>query len=178
MEKKFLDTMEIKDFTKKCLNNESIYDYKGSIEIIKYYWSKASNIDDFKKLVFADKRLEDNQGYWELIKEDASLYEKRLREYLKEKADDYFTTESDMGSLSIGNFDFRYNIGNKYGDGINQVYIINKDIHLNCLDFLTTVEGTFKIFDYDCGNWVARQLSGKYAIYREKQTFVFVKWSD
>lgn len=50
MEKKMFDeTTEIKEFTKRCLMNESIYDYKGSIEIIKAYWKKAKKIKNMKE---------------------------------------------------------------------------------------------------------------------------------
>jgi hypothetical protein len=83
MEKQFLETKKIKDFTKRCLNNESIYDYKGSIAIIKDYWNKAKTINEFKDLVLNDKRLKDNQGYWELAKEDIQLYDRLVLEYLK-----------------------------------------------------------------------------------------------
>ena len=177
MEKQFLETKKIKDFTKRCLNNESIYDYKGSIAIIKDYWNKAKTINEFKDLVLNDKRLKDNQGYWELAKEDIQLYDRLVLEYLGSKADKHFTTESDIGSLAVGTSDFKYNIGNLYGDGTNYVYILENNEHLSCLDFLTTIEGDFNIYDYDCGNNIAITLHGKYAIYRGEQVFVFVKWN-
>lgn len=177
MSTQFLDTKEIKDYTKRCLNNEGIYDYEGSIEIIKGYWNKAKTIDEFKNLIFNDKRLENNQGYWELAKENKQLYNKLIFEYLGKKADEYFTTESDIGSLSVGTNDFKYNIGNLYGDGTNYVYILENNENLACLNFLTTIEGNFNIYDYDCGNHVAITLHGRYAIYRAERLFVFAKWN-
>lgn len=177
MKKQFLDTKEIKDFTKRCLNNESIYDFKGSIDIIKEYWNQAKDVDDFKNMVLSDERLENNQGYWELAKENGNLYEEKLTEYLDKNISDRFITESDMGSLAIGTDDFKYYISNLYGDGYNKVYVTNTDKHLECMDFLTSVEGNFNIYNYDCGNSIAITLHGKYAIYRASQVFVFVKWS-
>lgn len=177
MEKNFLDTKEIKDFTKRCLNNESIYDFKGSINIIKEYWNQAKDVDDFKNMVLNDERLENNQGYWQLVKENEELYESKLIEYLDKHISDRFITESDIGSLTVGTNDFKYNIDNLYGDGYNRVYVTNTDKRLNCLDFLTIVEGDFNIYDYDCGNNIAITLHGKYAIYRASQVFVFVKCS-
>ena len=176
MKKIFLDTNEIKEFTNSCLNNESIYDYKGSIDIIKEYWNKAKDIKEFKELVLKDSRLKDNQGYWQLAKESENYYN-ILLEYLTKKANDSFETYSDIGSLSVGTKEFKYNIPNLYGDGTNKVYIIDNNINLNCLDFLTTIEGNFNIYEYDCGNQIAKTLKGRYAIYRGKRVFVFVKWN-
>lgn len=177
MKKQFLETKKIKDFTKKCLNNESIYDYKGSIAIIKDYWDTAKTINEFKDLVLNDERLKDNQGYWELAKEDMQLYDRLVLEYLRKRADKFFTTESDIGSLAVGTSDFKYNIGNLYGDGTNYVYILENNEHLSCLDFLTTIEGDFNIYDYDCGNNIAITLHGKYAVYRAERVFAFVRWN-
>lgn len=175
MKKKFLYTNEIKDFTKRCLNNESMYDFQGSIEIIKEYWNTAKTVSEFKAMILNDKRLENNQGYWELAKEDEDFYYKKLSIYLRDRADENFITTSDIGSLSIGTKDFKYNISNCYGDGINNVFIFNKCTHLECLDFLTTVEGNFNIYDYDCGNSISKTLKGRYGIYRGVKVFVFVK---
>lgn len=177
MSTQFLDTKEIKDYTKRCLNNEGIYDYKGSIEIIKGYWSIAKTIDEFKNLIFRDERLENNQGYWELAKEDKQVWKKLILKYLEKKADEKFTTESDIGSLAVGTNDFKYNISNLYGDGTNYVYIVENNKHIRGLDFLTTIEGNFNIYDYDCGNNIVITLHGRYAIYRAERLFVFVKWN-
>lgn len=174
----FERTKKIKDFTKKCLKNECIYDYKGSIEIINNYWEQAKSVDKFIELVLGDKRLQNNQGYWQLAKENRENYKNLLRKYLGSKTTYHFTTESDIGSLKIGTKDFTYNIPNCFGDGCNDIYIIEDKIDIQCANFLTTIKGRFNIYDYDCGNNVAKELVGEYAIYREERLFIFVKWSD
>lgn len=177
MKKMFLDTRKIKDFTKSCLKNESAYDYKGSVDIVKKYWHKAKNIEEFKKLVLEDERLENNQGYWQLAKESSNYIDLVLK-YLEKHANESFTTISDIGSLTVGNRNFRYNIPNLYGDGTNTIYIFDNKINLECLNFLTTISGKFNIYEYDCGNDVAKKLNGVYAIYRIEKIFAFVKWNN
>ena len=66
--KKFWETDEMKDFTKKCLHNESMYDYKGSVKIIEDYWQESRDVNEFKRKVLDDERLSNNQGYWQLAK--------------------------------------------------------------------------------------------------------------
>lgn len=177
MKTRFLETDKIKEFTKQCLNNESFSDFKGSINIIKGYWEKAQDIEEFKTMIFNDERLNNNQGYWELAKEDKNTYKEMVENWLDNKADDSFTTISDIGSLAIGNDDFRYNIPNLYGDGVNLVYIFNTKVNIQCMDFLTTIQGKFNIYSYDLGNASAKKLEGRYAIYRTGQIFTFVKWN-
>lgn len=175
MKTEFLKTKKIRNnFTKRCLGDETS-PYYG---IIKGYWTQAKNIEEFVSLVLSDKRLEENRGYWELAKEKAYYYDNMVNSYLGARADDHFTTYSDVASLKVGNEGFTINIPNQYGDGENNVYIFDNMVELSCVDFLTTIEGTFNIYGYDCGKEVAITLHGKYAIYRASQVFVFVKWEN
>lgn len=176
--KKFWETDEMKDFTKKCLHNESMYDYKGSVKIIEDYWQESRDVNEFKRKVLDDERLSNNQGYWQLAKENKATYNALVYDYLESKADETFITTSDMGSLAVGTSNFRYNIPNLYGDGINLVYIINQNEHIEAVDFLTTIEGRFNIYNSDCGKSVVKTLEGRYAVYRGEKLFVFVKWND
>ena len=148
--------------------------YIGSIEIIKEYWLNAKTITEFKELVKNDLRLENNQGYWELFKEDTRL----VINYLNKKEHERIETYSDIGSLKVGNKDFTICIPNGMGDGTNYVYIINEDVKIPCLKFITTMSGeNFEIYDYDCGNNVIKRLSGRYAIYNYNGIFAIVKWN-
>lgn len=180
MKKELFDTTKkINNFTKRCLMNESIYDYKGSIEIIKEYWSIAKNIKEFTSLVMNDERLSHNQGYWQLMKEELSEDELNnlVNNQLKDLADNHYVTYSDIGSISIGNDSFRYNIKNGYGDCSNNVYIIERDVHIECLNFDTTIKGdNINLYDYDCGNDVLCTLKGEYAIYTGVRVIALVKW--
>ena len=180
MEKRLFDeTTEIKDFTKRCLMNESIYAYKGSIEIIQGYWEQASNISQFVDSVIGDSRLENNQGYWELAKEKLTDYKLNdmIIKNLSSKTDESYITYSDIGSISVGNDNFRYNIPNNYGDCENNVFIINSNKHIECLKFETTISGdNINLYDYDCGNDILYTLKGKYAVYLGIRVVAFVKW--
>lgn len=167
----------LRNFTISCLLNESIYCYKGSIQIIKEYWEKAKDVKEFSNMVLSDERLKENQGYWELAKEqDYYTYNNLLNKYLMQKCDKHFNTISDIGSIKIGNNNFTFNIPNNYGDGENDIYIFNQNVHLQGLDFLTTCNGEFNIYKYDCGDNISCTLKGKYAIYVGELKIAFVKW--
>ena len=132
----------------------------------------------FKSKVFEDENLEDTFGYWKLAKEDNN-YISILEKHLSKICDQEFNTLSDIGSLKIGNDSFSFEIPNLYGDGKNYVYIINDKKDLNCIDFLTTINGNnINIYSYDCGKKIAYTLNGeRWAIYRAEKHFVFVNWS-
>lgn len=93
-----------------------------------------------------------------------------------------FITTSDIGCLSIGSNSLRINIHNLYGDtSCNHVYVFEEAIDISIKYYLTDINGTFDIYDYDCPGNKYRQacscitLSGHYNIYRDVKTFVFVK---
>ena len=193
--KDILMNNELSNFTKKCLfDSTSIYDHKDTKKILNEYVEKAKDLNDFCSSVLSDKRLWYNQGYWELAKERFSnikIYDDFTNEFLDDIADDSFVTDSDIGSLKVGNNGFSVALNNGYGDGKNVVYIIEKEVNIECLKFMTVVEGNdICIYDYDCGNDIAKNLSGRYAVYGydrrsgkdgEIKTFgsgifVFVKW--
>lgn len=165
--KNLRDEKNLSEFTVGCLLNESIYDYEGSVKIIEKYYDESNNLNEFTKKVLDDERLENNQGYWELVKEkDSENYNVRVLKLLKKISDNYFKTESDAGSLKIGNSSFSTLFSNGYGDCENLVFIINKEISLQCLEFKTTIEGSeINIYEYDCGNNIIETLRGKYTIY-------------
>lgn len=174
MKTEFLKTKKLRDFTKSCLGNETSPYYKT----IKEYWAQAKNIEEFVNLVLGNKELEDSASYWELAKEKAYNYDNMVKDYLGTRANDHFTTYSDVASLKVGNEDFTIDISNFYGDGENNVYIFDTAVQLSCVDFVTTIEGTFNIYEYDRGKEVIKTLCGKYAIYRTSQVFAFVKWEN
>lgn len=156
----------IKSFTYKTLLNESIYDFKGSINIVENYIEKANDLDEFVELIKNDPRLENNQGYWELMRECYPEYSTLVKNYLGKICKTLITTNSDVGSLKIGNDNFKITLSNGYGDGTNNVYIIDKKINLECLAVKNVVEGNnISIYEYDCSDKVAYTLNGKYMIY-------------
>lgn len=179
-------------FTNVCLFNEtSIYSYKGTKEIIDEYVERAKNFDEFVDLVLYDERLEKNQGYWELARNIDNIdYNSFVKGYLKKIADEHLITYSDIGSILLGNKDFKIAINNGYGDCDNDIYIINHNVNIECLKFNTTFEGTdINIYEYDCAKSEDEsliKLSGRYAIYSfisknnrnlGDRIFAIVKWN-
>lgn len=95
---------------------------------------------------------------------------------LKETADDHFRTHSDIGSIKVGNNDFTYFLRNDFGDGDNDIFVFNDFVLLEGkLSIEGHIEGKFNIYDYDCGNNIARTLEGSYTIYKKECLLVFVK---
>lgn len=95
-----------------------------------------------------------------------------------------FTTFSDMGSVKIGvPGACGVYITNGYGDGDTTVVIAKKPLPdlPDIGKFVTFVEGKqISIFAFDCGDTVARTISGRYGIYNipGKRCVVFDKWED
>lgn len=91
---------------------------------------------------------------------------------------DGFTTNSEMGSVKVGNDKFAMLIRNKYGDGITKVAIVDGNASLDDKYFETSIEGEFNIYLSDCGNKVACTLNGRYGVYSNDGYVLFEKWSD
>ena len=162
--KEKIESSALKIHTIRCLLNEEFKAYKGSKEIVIDYWEKANTLDEFKNLVLSDSRLKNNQGYAELSKESEGHWY-RVREMFGEKC---FKTESDGGSVKVGNENFTISIGNGHGDGTTRIAIFTKDDFFNedMMNFSgIKLEGNFNIYDYDFGNDVVMILKGTYYVY-------------
>jgi len=176
---------EYKDAAKKYFEGRDTQDsflYRVATDFMLYDLSVPYYNDDFERSLKA-------------------LYEKNLGSQLTEVFKDKFGfsfvkylndegiafkriyTDSDAGSVKIGNETMTINIPNGYGDGQTDVFIVEKKKGDNVripYDFLTTVKGTFNIYEYDCGNGedAVVTISGEYAIYFENGVVVFEKWEE
>ena len=95
---------------------------------------------------------------------------------------------SDIGSCLIGNKDWTFAVPNIGGDGRTKIIIFNKDgkefaeySKNHKLNFISSVQGTFNIYSYDCAfsepeDEVIATLTGRYGVYNSYMTVVFVKW--
>lgn len=177
MESKLENSRKMRDFTKSCLLNSCFEECKNmALEI----WKCSKNFEEFKKEFLAQDNLRKYQGYWVFAKEVLSSWEFRYKliGYLQELGGEYFKTVSDCGSVKIGNKDFDINISNKYGDGETNVVVLEKNVSINGLDFVSDCNGVFNIFGYDCSkNNVVYNCSGEYGIYNFEKLVVFVKWN-
>lgn len=95
---------------------------------------------------------------------------------------------SDIGSCLIGDKNWTFAVPNIGGDGRTKIIIFNKDgdefkkySKNHKLNFISSVQGTFNIYSYDCAfsepeDEVIATLTGRYGVYNSYMTVVFVKW--
>ena len=95
---------------------------------------------------------------------------------------------SDIGSCLIGNKDWTFAVPNIGGDGVTSITIFESDSEEfrkyeeeHNLKFISSVQGTFNIYSYDCAfdcrdEDVIETLSGRYGVYQGNWEVAFVKW--
>ena len=104
-----------------------------------------------------------------------------------------FVCDSDIGSVLIGNQDWTFAVPNIGGDGETKVRIYDsdadfvKDAWAKDMKFVSSAQGEFGIFQYDCCFEELRRrtmtmadavhvLKGRYGIYQGVYKVAFVKW--
>lgn len=98
-----------------------------------------------------------------------------------------FKTLSDAGAVKVGNQEFSVLFNNGIGDGVNRVAIFNKVeagtiFNSSMMNFISSVNGEFYIYDYDCGDTPAIKdgtevkLKGKYFVYSYEGLIAFVQF--
>lgn len=101
----------------------------------------------------------------------------RLREMMGNKCR---KTESDAGGLKVGNDEFSIIIPNGYGDGVTRYAVLEEDditIDISdAMDYFTSINGKFNIYDYDCGNNILEVIEGTFAVYRYEGIIIFEKY--
>lgn len=152
------------NFKYRVATNFDAYDLEG----VKYYPK------EFKKSL---QSLIEANPYTQLTEVFGFENGLNIKEHLmgQDKSLTHLETISDAGSVKIGNGDFSILIPNGYGDGITNVFISEKEIHVP-LKFITTVEGVIEVFDYDCRDNVIKTIKGKYAIFSGDGNVVFSRW--
>lgn len=96
---------------------------------------------------------------------------------------------SDVGSCLIGNDVWTFCVPNLGGDGTTKILIFDDDKEFcvyakkKNLRFISSAQGTFNIYDYDCAfnddeemRNVIATLRGRYGVYHGDWLVVFVKW--
>lgn len=90
-------------------------------------------------------------------------------------------TESDAGGVKVGTDGFCTVISNLRGDGTTRIAVFDEEKEIypytSFMTFMTTVEGRFNIYSYDCGGEPAATLSGRYGVYAYDGLVAFVKWN-
>lgn len=106
-----------------------------------------------------------------------------------------FSCDSDIGSVLIGDQDWTFAVPNVGGDGSTKVRIYDSkqeflaDKWAKDMKFISSVQGKFGIFRYDCvfeelrrGEMTMKNavcvLNGRYGIYNGLYKVAFVKWED
>lgn len=170
-EKKADDT-----FLKKCIFNE--WNKDKVKDMTTKILAESNNSEEFIDKFLGTKELSHTQAYAELSKTcrpDKHWY--KIREMF---GDRQFKTGSDAGSVKIGNDSFTVLVPNGEGDGITRVAVFDSPTdrqHFNdsMMKPFTLIDGDFNIYNYDCGESVAKKLSGRYYIYVYQGLVAFVK---
>lgn len=86
-------------------------------------------------------------------------------------------TESDAGALKLGTNVFTINIPNGHGDGTTRYAVLEKSEFYadTIMNYFTTINGTFNVYSYDCGEAVEEELTGKFQIYYYEGLVALVK---
>lgn len=160
-------------FLKRCIFNERSKDEVK--DMTAKILAESNNSEDFIDEYLNTKELSHTQAYAEISKTcrpDKHWY--KVREMF---GDRQFKTDSDAGSVKIGNDSFSILIPNGQGDGITRVAVFDDRQYFNdsMMEPFTLVDGNFNIYDYDCGERVAKKLSGRYYIYVYQGLVAFVQ---
>lgn len=147
---------------------------KETAQKMQAMFEAAEDLDDFQEKILesTDPDITMTQAYAVLSKRTEGHWY-RLRAMMGDKCR---KTESDAGGLKIGDDHFSILI-NGEGDGITRYAVFNRDEwNPNMATFTTSIEGTFNIYAYDCGDEVAETLSGRYGIYTYEGIVIFERW--
>lgn len=159
-------------FYKKALFDEF---WKNEKSVAEEVLAKAKDTDDFIELYLGDERVKSFYARNKIAREyRPEVYWKTIRGFI---GDQLFKTDSDAGSVKIGNGMFSLLIPNGRGDGITRVAVVDDGSGLRGLEmnYFTTITGEFDVFDYDCGENSVMNLDGKYAVYYYDGFVVFSK---
>ncbi|MDY4592729.1 MAG: hypothetical protein SO434_04950 [Eubacteriales bacterium] len=123
----------------------------------------------------------------DVLEDDGEPFEQKSLWYEIRAAigDNVIKTESDIGSVLVGNKDMTMTISNGYGDGTTRIGVFEKENEItNKMRFVCQVNGTFNVYDYDCYQTaeqlnsprnIATTLSGHYYVYCYEGIVVFEK---
>lgn len=166
------DTPKMSAYTKRCMMDSS-----GTFKpIFEKLWDQAETLVDFKELLKNDPETRMERATALLFREQPlseELWE--FRRILL--GDQSFRTESDAGSLKIGNDSFTVLIPNGFGDGSMSCAIMESgELNRDAFEFFTSIEGAFNIYDYDCGDGIVKSISGRFGIYTGNGFVVFERW--
>lgn len=99
-----------------------------------------------------------------------------------------FRTYADIGSVLIGNDDYRIALPAYGGDGVISVSVFDSSQEFDNYfgkktpDFLTSVKGLFNIYEEDCSplgeHDIIETLNGRYGIYRSYYNLYLVCWEQ
>lgn len=102
-----------------------------------------------------------------------------------------YSCDSDIGSVLIGDENWTFAVPNIGGDGTTEIVVFDSPEEYNASDwrkltFLSSVQGRFGIFDYDCAFTLKSLniddamviLKGRYGVYHGFYKVAFVRWRE
>lgn len=170
------DDLNLEDIIIKKDNSIEIdwYDeleYDGAIERIELNAPQVDEEDEDDDVLDDDREPFEQKSLWYEIR--AAI------------GDNVIKTESDIGSVLIGNKDMTMTISNGHGDGTTRIGIFEETNEITYkMRFVCQVNGTFNVYDYDCYKTaeqlnsprnIATTLSGRFWVYCYEGIVVFEK---
>jgi len=152
--------------------------------ILVKLWEEAKDLAEFKNLIienelarttfFADRWLADDEKFLDKFLETSSIYPP-------------IATIADAGGIKLGDENFSFIVG-AGGDGNKEVVVfedykpsgqgLKKRNIPKAYIFITSIQGKFNLYSYDCGDQIAYTFDGRYGIYVGNDTVIFEKWQD
>lgn len=138
-------------------------------------WRKCKSVNEFIDIVLNSKELSMTQGYAEISRISKDHWY-RVRAIF---GDSCIKTESDAGSIRVGNSEFSILIPTGGGDGVSRFGVIeNVNFNHGMMNFSGIMIDSQKayVYDYDCDGGVPIfELSGKYQVYYYDGIVCFAK---
>lgn len=127
-----------------------------------------------------DKKIISSQAY--ALASRLNLYGQHWSRLINMMGEKRRESVSDNGGLKIGNDEISIIIPNGYGKGITRYAVLDEDdITMDiseAMDYFTSINGKFNIYDYDCGDGISEVIEGNFAIYKYGGIVIFEKIND
>ena len=160
------------NFLKACLPLE---DWQANHEEARAILEQARTSEQLVEMILGSDTMRGTQIYAELSKDRTDHADRILRDI-----SGWIETESDAGGLKVGSDAFSVIIPNGIGDGTMKFAVVGKGcFNTEMLTFWSSIRGnSICIYDYDCGDDAAAEISGRFGVYCGYGFVVFEKWGD
>lgn len=180
MRETFVENFKNGDWLYKCATCDTS-SCPDQTKVTNRLWENAESVDDFMNAVRDCEELKYTSVFYS---EAAELFKWEPAIYLPDEPEKsrYMIVMSDKGDVVFGDVagTVSFGVACGSGDGAHEVFVIERDgakFNENCFKFITSIEGRFKIYDYDCAPLEPATdedvvLEGRYFIYVRDNTMI------